>query len=527
MLRALVVSIRLYEGRYHGAGEWPPAPARVFQALVAGAGLGGPLQIGDRQALEWLERLDAPVICAPRKLDGHSVTLYVPNNDLDKVGGDPRRVAEIRGDQKVIKPRLFDSAIPFTYAWEFEEDEEGARNASVICALAERLYQFGRGVDFACAWGEQMDRPELEEKLLSFPGTIHKPLRLGSGSTLKCPARGSLKSLDDRYRAYGRRFRVQKRGTVLTPVFTKPPSARFAKIAYDSPPWRYTFDLREHSADRPFAVWHLAHIVRLVELLRDGAAARLRSALPQQQAEIERVLAGRKPDGSNNGPTTDRIRIVPLPSIGHYHADRGIRRVLMEVPASCPLRRDDVEWAFSGLELPAPGIAGPSGLVVTRTTDDDAVAMLHHYGIGKEGHTRWHTVTPAALPESAARRRIDPQRMLEEAKAGKERVEEGARAGGAVVQALRHAEVRLRPEVIRVQREPFESNGERAETFAEGTRFSKHRLWHVEVVFLEGIVGPLVIGDGRFLGLGIMAPVPARSAEVTWHGSDSSASAWA
>ena len=82
------------------------------------------------------------------------------------------------------------------------------------------------------------------------------------------------------------------------------------------------------------------------------------------------------------------------------------------------------------------------------------------------------------------------------------------RRAAAVWQALRHAGVRLRPEVIRVQREPFESNGERAEPFAEDTRFSKHRLWHVEVKFRDGVEGPLVIGDGRFLGLGIMVPLP-------------------
>lgn len=50
-----------------------------------------------------------------------------------------------------------------------------------------------------------------------------------------------------------------------------------------------------------------------MELLKDGAAARLRSALPGQQAAIEHVFVGRKPDGSNNGPATNRIRIVPLP----------------------------------------------------------------------------------------------------------------------------------------------------------------------------------------------------------------------
>jgi CRISPR-associated protein Csb2 len=72
--------------------------------------------------------------------------------------------------------------------------------------------------------------------------------------------------------------------------------------------------------------------------------------------------------------------------------------------------------------------------------------------------------------------------------------------------------VPARAEAIRVQREPFESNGERIEVFAEGTRFSKHRLWHVEIEFSDEILGPLLIGDGRFLGLGLMAPVPGRAA---------------
>src|SRR5580658_8261920 len=113
MIRALAISVRLYDARYHGAGEWPPAPARLFQALVAGAGLSGPLNGADRQALAWIEKLDPPLIAAPWKNDGRAVTLYVPNNDLDSVGGDPGRIAEIRGSQKVFKPRLFHNAIPF------------------------------------------------------------------------------------------------------------------------------------------------------------------------------------------------------------------------------------------------------------------------------------------------------------------------------------------------------------------------------------------------------------------------------
>jgi CRISPR-associated protein Csb2 len=45
------------------------------------------------------------------------------------------------------------------------------------------------------------------------------------------------------------------------------------------------------------------------------------------------------------------------------------------------------------------------------------------------------------------------------------------------------------------------------EHFAEGTRFSKHCLWHVELEFESLVSGPLLIGDGRFLGLGLMRPV--------------------
>ena len=126
--------------------------------------------------------------------------------------------------------------------------------------------------------------------------------------------------------------------------------------------------------------------------------------------------------------------------------------------------------------------------------------MLRHFGINKHtGAHTFRTVTPAAL------RRVEPTRKLQEAKIGAERRNELERAAGAVLQALRHANMRMPVEEIRLQREPFEGKGERAEAFATGTRFSKHQLWHVEVTFSEPCVGPIMIGDGRFCGLGIKA----------------------
>jgi CRISPR-associated protein Csb2 len=178
---------------------------------------------------------------------------------------------------------------------------------------------------------------------------------------------------------------------------------------------------------------------------------------------------------------------------------------MVEVPAGCALRPDDVQWAFSGLELSDPETDAVQDLILIPASDE---GMLVHYGAMDRVRSRvWRTVTPAALPEPAKRRRIDPARVAAEAKDGSERAAEQGRAAAAVTQALRHAEVRSRPEAIRLQREPFEALGDRVEAFAPGTRFAKERLWHVEIAFNTPIAGPLVIGDGRFLGLGVMAPV--------------------
>src|SRR3954453_18402502 len=96
MTYGLLISVRFQDGRYHGAGDWPPSPARLFQALVAGAAQGSVLTDEDAAALRWLEGLDPPIIAAPQMRAGQGFQNYVPNNDLDAVGGDLRRIAEIR-----------------------------------------------------------------------------------------------------------------------------------------------------------------------------------------------------------------------------------------------------------------------------------------------------------------------------------------------------------------------------------------------------------------------------------------------
>jgi CRISPR-associated protein Csb2 len=171
----------------------------------------------------------------------------------------------------------------------------------------------------------------------------------------------------------------------------------------------------------------------------------------------------------------------------------------VEVPAGCPFQANDVFWAFSGLRI-QPDRNGP----ILASSDESE--MLKRYSAEK-GANVWRSITPAALPDIARRRRIEPSRRISEAKPASERFAEQTRAAHAVASALRHAGVQNLVSDIVVQREPFHGNGERVERFAEESRFPKERLWHIQITFSEPYAGLLIVGDGRFCGLGIMVPI--------------------
>ena len=72
----LAIEVELLHGTFRGdpdgsantggltGGEWPPAPARLFAAMVAADGTGDRCRVTDGSELEWFERLPPPVIHA-------------------------------------------------------------------------------------------------------------------------------------------------------------------------------------------------------------------------------------------------------------------------------------------------------------------------------------------------------------------------------------------------------------------------------------------------------------------------------
>lgn len=491
----LVLTVHLHD-RFHGmvdgGSEWPPAPGRLFQALVAGVARGRTLPAEKRDALEWLESLPPPVIGAPNARLGNRLVLFVPNNDADSLAN-PTDVSSIR-TKKVVLPRIPDPG-PLLYAWPIAADPNG--HARRIVEAADELYQLGRGIDMAWAMGEIVGDEDLSVRLDRFEGAVHLP-GAGRDGVLVCPARGTLRSLAARHAAP--RLTVEGSGSRAKTYFTNAPKPLFVRVAYQPQVQRLLFDLRRVDAPERAAPGRPAEVASLTERIRDTAVGRLREAMPDEEAAIVRCFLGRELDGADAGAPENRVRLVPLPSIGFEHADRGIRRVLVEIPSGAPLRPEDVAWAFVGLDV-VDSAAGEIRAVLTPSENWD---MLRKHYLPRA--KRWRSVTPLALPEVAGRRRIEPTRRRQEAKGGAERAGEEATAARAVRAALRHAGVQAKATSISVQREPFEAKGQRAEVFERKPQFPKEQLWHVEIVLDRGVEGPLLLGNGRFLGLGLMAP---------------------
>ena len=502
MPQSLLIAVRFPGGRYHGQDDgfsgtdgWPPSPGRLFQALVAAAARGANLPPEDAHALKWLEGLDPPRIAAPAARHRRAVKQFVPNNDLDSVGGDPARVSEIRVG-KQWRPCFFDSDEPILYLWDFES---GLAEAERICATAERMYQLGRGVDMAWACGRVLDPNEAETILESHPGVVRRSTGAGGTST---PRPGTFYSLVNRYQLKRSRLTTVRSGRKSQQLFRQPPKALFGRTGYDAVPRRLHFELR--LSEGGFAPRPLASVAPLIAGLRDAAAARLQKSLPEDAALFERLIIGR---GAGPADLAQRIRLIPIPSIGAPHTDPSIRRIVVEIPPECPVRADDLKWAFAGLRPcdPCTGEVWPGSLV---STDDSQMADR----FGRPARV-FRSMTPVAL-SGALRRRIDG---AAEKKAATEPELAEQRSAGAVVQALRHAGIQARPSDIIVQREPFQKRGVRADLFADGSRFSKHALWHVELRFREALRGPLVIGDGRFCGLGLTEPATHRTDAFAFH----------
>lgn len=475
-MAALELRIQLLDRRYHGAGDWPPDPARVFQALVHGGHTGarsGSWTAEHEAALVWLCSLPAPEIACRRTHRGQAYRLFVPNNSLDR----NRRNTKT---DKCVAPALLasgDGRPDLVYRWS-APDDEARRHLPALDELASRLLVLGWGVDIAAAVAT------LDETPAPSGYELLTPTRRG-GRAMRTLGPGLLGHLRQRHEAA--RTRVTAEGVDPYTRATEFPLTRYRQASESAPRPCCAFGLQRLDGE-PFSLdWRRTQDV--AAWLRHMAGEAMREEFgPNEQAWIDSYVMGHTAAHELGA----RLSYLPLPSIGHPHSDGAIRRALIVGPPGAVGR--DAE-AVQLLRIKAPG------RVLTRDGDRQPEAvpvpalradrMLRRYCAEARS---WRSVTPVILPGHNAR-----GKSISVAKTEK-LLFQSLDAAGYPVEAV---------ERLSFQAAPYWAGCAAAAAIKTPRHLNRWPRLHASIEFRHPVEGPLAIGLGRHCGIGLFAAIEA------------------
>lgn len=283
------ISLAYPLGRVHAAeaGE-PPAWSRLYSALIAAA-YRGSLMPGARDALVWLEHLGPPCIAdSPSRADA-ALPRYVPANDDARLPRERHRTA-----------RTFDTAVladhnlDFQYLWPQASPPEALiRTLYAICMAVTHV-----GTTHAIALVGIVETPRPADWI---------PTDRSAELTMRTILPGRLAE-SDRVFESGQRLHA---GACETWT-----AYRRAAITQHSAPGR----LLALRLDGVLAAEHAIHLSAAV-------MAALQAEIPDEILDHEASgVHGHVPDEAS------RLRVIPLPDVGHRHASGRILGVLLDMP---------------------------------------------------------------------------------------------------------------------------------------------------------------------------------------------------
>ena len=501
----VAVEITFGTGRYVAADvtdrtepEWPPHPARLFAALVeAWAKYGSePPDPSERTALEWLERQPPPTIFEPGGSRRQAVGLHVPvNNKTVPSPADKKRgVTEwwtVLPEERKRTPR---HSVPSTlvggdgravFAWPHSDPSADTRRA--LEALIGRVTRLGHSSSFvACRLVD--DPPD--------PVWIPQNGSTGSEFALRGTHAGMLESLLARHESYLRT------GLRKQPI---PSSTVFYVSARDPAPYPAPSG---HDADGEWILFELERSSRQVSSANAALLAKaLRGAIISHSSGTPpKVLVGKEADGR---PTSSpHALFLSLPFVGHRYSDGTVKGMAMVLPSDADssdrtqiLRAAGAWRAARGddpLELRVSSRVVLRMRLVPDFEGSDTAALDQRRWSGRA--RRWGSVTALALPRDS--RDLTGGSPSDVRRAWR-------RAEEAVVEACRFAGL-PEPAAVSVGFDPPVRGGSHTSdypAFVQGRR--KRLLLHAVVEFEQMIRGPVVLGSGRFRGLGLMLPLDA------------------
>ena len=486
MKRFLCISVTFLDPLFHGQGdgdnpEWPPSPMRLFQAMLAGSRTGarklrwvGDDRSGLRDAFLWLERHPAPEIIAPAASLAPAYTLFVPNNDSDaSLDRQDRLTSKFVRPQRLAHSNEPDELQTLHYLWDIPKVEWGAsrRHAEVLVQESRHLMALGWGIDQVVGHGAILTSEEASQ--LIGERWQSRGNGLSGGNRLRVPKAGSLDDLEAVYES----FRGQlDGGTYNPPQLLK----QFAPVRYvrntESPHRPYAcFELPEGIAFRQEATIQVAAMLRSLTC-RERNQNDFRN---QFDEDTEIYLAGHL-NGAKSTPP--RFSYLPLPTIGYEHADGMIRRALIAEPYGGDGLR--ARWAQRRLEGQSlvDNDRNERGRLSALWRSSSPNLVKRYIGESQS----WSTVTPVILPGYDDGKLVKAEKLF--------------------LQAVEQADLPTnRITDLTLRRAPFWSGSQHPRHYHRPRYLKRLPAWHVQLIFREPISGPLAVGAGRHVGLGLMA----------------------
>lgn len=544
----LVVEVAFLTGRFVATRhndrrqcEWPPHPARLFSALVAAWADVEEPDPSERAALNWLETQGPPSIAASEAVPRKVVSHFVPVNDAAVVprawyerrarnvselvveydaelaaseGEVTRKVTQLerklvnarnvgpqtmrpgntnpssamtmlpeqRGKQERFYPSVTPDEECVRYIWRVKAPDNVV---DVLDRLLRRVVRLGHSSSLvSCRVTEHC------------PNATFDPCERESSMTvLRAVRSGQLAELERQHARHGG---------------SQPRSLPYTDVAYRTV-GKATSDSSASKRPNTFGEWVVFEFDRNSRALPavrsvDVATAMRGSIFHHAEDPLPEELSGHLADGR---PTlAPHVAFLPLPYVGFDHADGRLLGVAISVPhtvsnlARRALFRAVGNWERHeqrdlklrlGLHgvLHLSRILGPADMVTLRPS------------IWTKPSCYWVSASPIALPRHPGRLNGGTANARNRA---------WAAAAASVVAACSHVGL-PKPVDVQVSLSPFIAGSRLVAhfpAFRQKSRDGKpvqRQLVHASLTFESPVAGPLMLGAGRFLGLGLMRPM--------------------
>lgn len=450
--------------------DWPPQPDRVFSALVASWAARGE-RADERMALEWLERQEPPKIRASAHTARTTPDVFVPPNDA-RSSSAPKTYLKMLPDRRPRQPRRFPVAVPddpvVTMAWRANPEPAVLK---ALDAIARDVGYVGHSASVARLRFLAADETAAEGEGVSARRRVYP---------------GRLAELERAHRLNPVRPKIAP-GASIVP---KPESAGSGSEAEDD--W-LVLEVVEGAAPDTRAAALVCRLLRQA-LMSGYRRAGLGSAIPE-------TVSGHAPDGK---PTRrPHLAAAPMAFAGVPHADGHTMGYALIPPAGAGLRaipgfrkafeavapyyRDNErrELVLNGEPLPEPLLLAPVG-----SEPRASLAAGPYLGPARI----WASVTPLVLDRHLKRKDDGETREL-------------------AARACENAGLpRPEPDRIRIDKHSAVEGMPSARPPAGAPPWMQWKtpkalasrpLVHAVIDFGRDIRGPVLLGAGRFTGLGL------------------------